>query len=105
MVRAILLCGFLLLVSSGASAAARPSLSRSVNARRLLHAGHSDESANENAADATSYLSSLQAQGLTLPDSINQALNVDPATGLNEDAVSTLMQDVQGYVQLTYNSM
>ena len=100
MAKAILPCALVLLLLSGAYAASTPLRSRSLGSRRLLHAGH-DESANEEAADSTSYLDSLQTQGVTTTDRIDQLLSTDSATGLNEDAVNSLMQDVQGYVDST----
>lgn len=98
MARALLLCAILLLLSSCALAAKLPSHTVFQSTRRLLHADHNDESANEEAAESTSYLDSLQTQGTTLTGRLDQLMNTDSATGLNEDAVNTLMQDVQGCV-------
>lgn len=97
MARAVLPCALLFFVLLSACTAARPSYSLHLSTRRLLHAGHSHETADEDAADATNYLSSLQTEGVTPTERIDQIVSVDPTVGLNEDAVNSLMSSIQGY--------
>lgn len=60
--------------------------------RRLLQGGsHSDSEPETGSAE--DYLTQLQAQGITPDQRLIQVLGV---TGLDEDGVNTLLQDVQG---------
>ena len=66
--------------------------SKALGHRRLLHGGSHSDSEPETGS-AQDYLTQLQAQGITPDQRLIQVLGV---TGLDEDGINTLLQDVQG---------
>lgn len=97
MARTLVSCAILAVLCTFVCTASPIQRARSLTGRRLLHAGehHSDTDADENVS-STSYLESLQAQGVTPTERLDQMLSGDASAGLNEDAVNSLMQTVQG---------
>lgn len=94
MARATMPYALLLLTLLAGGCCALVGQPRASAARRLLHDSSSSDS---DTAPSESYLDTLQAQGLTSAERLDQVLGVPASGGLDEDGVNTLLQDVQGW--------